>query len=205
MSAGELTSLRQEYKDQTRARILDAAVALIEEAGETPLTIAAVATRAGVTDRTVYRHFETREALLHATWTRMQERVASQGFPRTAQAMIDSPLRLFPRFDKSRELVRASLYSEAGLDIRMSSNAERQEAMLASVRDAFPGADEQWLRRRAAISQLINSAYAWEVLRQYWGIEGEEAGKAAAESLAVLLGKNPARAEWEQKDKKTCA
>lgn len=204
MSTVEVTSIRQEYKDQTRTRILDAAVALIEEAGETPLTMSAVATRAGVTDRTVYRHFDTRGALLRATWSRMQERVASRGFPRTAEEMIDSPLRLFPRFDQSCALVRASLYSQAGVDIRMSSNAERQEAMLASVRDAFPEADEQWLRRRAAISQLINSAYAWEVLRQYWGIEGDEAGKAAAESLAVLLGKTPAQAKWERRDKKTC-
>jgi AcrR family transcriptional regulator len=195
MSSAEVTSLRQEYKDQTRARILDAAVVLIEEAGETPLTMSAVAERAGITDRTVYRHFETREALVRATWSRMQQRVASQGFPRTAETMIDSPLRLFPRFDAARELVRASLYSPAGLDMRMSSNAERQEAMLASVRDAFPDADEQWLRRRAAVSQLINSAYGWEVLRQYWGIEGEQAGKAASEALAVLLGKRSANQE----------
>ncbi|HSR00956.1 MAG TPA: helix-turn-helix domain-containing protein [Sphingomicrobium sp.] len=192
MSAVQPTSVREEYKEQTRARILDAAVALIEEAGESPLTMLAVAERAGVTDRTVYRHFETREALVRATWSRMQQLVASQGFPRTAEAMIESPLRLFPRFDAARELVRASLYSTAGRDTRMSSNVERREAMLSSVRDAFPNADEQWLRRRAAIAQLINSAYAWEVLRQYWDIEGEEAGKAAAEALAVLLGKRAA-------------
>lgn len=192
MSAVQPTSVREEYKEQTRARILDAAVALIEEAGESPLTMLAVAERAGVTDRTVYRHFETREALVRATWSRMQQLVASQGFPRTAEAMIESPLRLFPRFDAARELVRASLYSTAGRDTRMSSNVERREAMLSSVRDAFPNADEQWLRRRAAIAQLINSAYAWEVLRQYWDIEGEEAGKAAAEALAILLGKRAA-------------
>lgn len=195
MNSGEQTSLRQEYKDQTRTRILDAAVALIEEAGETPLTMLAVAERAGVTDRTVYRHFETREALVRATWSRMQQRVASQGFPRSAEEMIESPLRLFPRFDAARELVRASLYSPAGLDMRMSSNEERKEAMLASLRDAFPDADDQWLKRRAAVSQLINSAYAWEVLRQYWGIEGEEAGKAASEALAVLLGRQAAHQE----------
>ncbi len=195
MSTVQQTSVRDLYKEQTRARILDAAVALIEEAGESPLTILAVAERAGVTDRTVYRHFETRDALLRATWSRMQQRVASQGFPQTAEAMVESPLRLFPRFDAARELVRASLYSPAGLDMRMSSNRERQAAMLSSVRDAFPQANEQWVRRRAAIAQLINSAYAWEVLRQYWDIEGEEAGTAASEALAVLLGKRPAEEE----------
>lgn len=186
------TSIRQEYKEQTRIRILDAAVELIEEAGEAPLTIAAVADRAGVTDRTVYRHFETRDALVRATWSHMQQRVASQGFPRTADQMIQSPPQLFPRFDRARELVRASLYSPAGLDMRMSSNAERREATSSSVADAFPVADRSWLIRRAAVAQLINSAYAWEVMAQYWGLDGNEAGKAASEALAVLLGKSAA-------------
>ena len=190
MKSSQPTSIRQGYKEQTRLRILDAAVELIEETGEAPLTIAAVAERAGVTDRTVYRHFETRDALVRATWSHMQQRVASQGFPRTADEMIQSPPRLFPRFDTARELVRASLYSPAGLDMRMSSNAERQEATLSSVIDAFPIADRSWLMRRAAIAQLINSAYAWEVMAQYWGLDGDEAGKAASEALAVLLGKS---------------
>lgn len=192
MKSSQPTSIRQEYKEQTRTRILDAAVELIEEAGEAPLTIMAVADRAGVTDRTVYRHFETRDALVRATWSHMQQRVASRGFPRTAEEMVQSPPRLFPRFDAARGLVRASLYSPAGLDMRMSSNDERREATLASVTDAFPIADQNWLRRRAAIAQLINSAYAWEVMGQYWGLDGDEAGKAASEALAVLLGKSAA-------------
>jgi len=190
MTSSQPTSIRQEYKQQTRARILDAAVELIEEAGEPPLTIAAVADRDGITDRTVYRHFETRDALMRATWSHLQRRVASRGFPRTAEAMIQSPPHLFPRFDAARELVRASLYSPAGLDMRMNSNVERREATLASVTDAFPNADEDWLRRRAAIAQLINSAYAWDVMRQYWELDGDEAGRAASEALAVLLGKS---------------
>jgi AcrR family transcriptional regulator len=205
MSTGNLTSVRDEYKAQTHERIVDATVELIREAGEAPLTIAAVAERAGVTERTVYRHFETREALLRATWSRMQERVATQGFPRTADQMIASPLKLFPRFDGARELVRASLHSPAGRDMRMSSNADRQQATLACVRDAFPGLDETLLRRKAAIAQLINSAYAWEVLARYWGLEGEEAGRAASEALAILLGKSaPDDPDQSRKDERPC-
>lgn len=189
MKSGKETSLRDEYKEQTRRRILDAAIAAIEEAGETPLTIASVAGRAGVTERTVFRHFETRDALLRGAWRRIQQRVALQGFPETAAAMIESPARLFPRFDAAAGLVRSSLQSSAGRDMRMSSNAERQTATLSAVREAFPNAEEGWLRRRASIAQLICSAYAWDVLHRYWGLDGDEAGKAASEALAILLGK----------------
>lgn len=193
MTSGNQTSLRDEYKEQTRARILDAAITAIEEAGESPLTIASVADHAGVTERTVYRHFETREGLLQATWERVQQRVALQRFPATAAAMVQSPLRLFPRFDDAQGLVRASLRSAAGRELRMSSNVERQEATVAAVREAFPEADEEWIRRRASVAQLICSAYSWDVLHRYWDLDGNEAGKAASEALAILLGKRAAK------------
>ena len=192
MSSSVLTSIREEYKEQTRLRIVDSAIELVGESGEEPLTIAAVAARAGVTERTVYRHFETRDALIRAVWRRMQGKVASEGFPRTAEALVQSPRKLFPRFDDAGELIRASIHSPAGLDIRMHSNAERTAAVLSSVRDALPNLDEKALRRRAAIAQLINSAQGWDVLTRFWGMSGDEAGEAASEALAVLLGRQPA-------------
>jgi AcrR family transcriptional regulator len=192
MNSATLTSLREEYKEQTRVRIVDSAIDLVAESGEEPLTIAAVAARAGVTERTVYRHFDTRDALIRSVWRRMQGRVSSEGFPRTAEALLASPRKLFPRFDEKRELIRASIHSEAGLEIRMHSNTERTSATLASVRDALPQLDEKALRRRAAIAQLINSAQGWDVLTRFWGLSGEEAGEAASEALAVLIGKRAA-------------
>lgn len=78
MTAHKTTSLRDRYKEMSRERILDAALELIADSGNA-LTIAAVAQQAEVTDRTVYRHFETREALLDAVWPRMQQRVKSKG------------------------------------------------------------------------------------------------------------------------------
>lgn len=192
MSSSALTSLREEYKEQTRVRIVESAIDLVGESGEEPLTIAAVAARAGVTERTVYRHFESRDALIRAVWRRMQSKVASEGFPRTADALLQSPRKLFPRFDAAGKLIRASIHSPAGLDIRMHSNAERTAAILASVHNALPELDEDALRRRAAIAQLINSAQGWDVLTRFWGMSGEEAGEAAAEALAILLGKRTA-------------
>jgi len=159
------------------------------------LTIAKVAERANVTERTVYRHFLTREDLLKAVWPRMQARVGSSGFPQTADDLIATPLRLFPRFDEEEGLIRASIASEPGREMRLSSNPQRQAAMLACVADAFPEMDDAAKRRRAAVAQLIDSAYAWSVLRDFWELEGAEAGRAASEAIAVLLGRRSAADE----------
>jgi len=192
MTSEAKTSLRDHYKAETRSRILDAAIAELAVGDLETLTVAGVATRAGVTERTVFRHFPSRDALIAAVWPRLQERVRSPGFPHTAQSLIETPLRLFPEFDKEEGLVRASAFSAAGREIRQGSNAKRQEAMRACVKDAFPDIEEPHLTRLAAVVQLIDSAYGWAVMKQHWDLDGAEAGLAASEALAVLLGRKPA-------------
>ena len=53
-------------RDRTRARIVEATVALHEEQGPEATTISAIAERAGVQRLTVYRHFPTERDLLAA-------------------------------------------------------------------------------------------------------------------------------------------
>ncbi|MCB1501042.1 MAG: helix-turn-helix transcriptional regulator [Bauldia sp.] len=57
---------RAESRDETRARIVDAAIALHEEVGPKDTTISAIAERAGVQRLTVYRHFPDDETLFQA-------------------------------------------------------------------------------------------------------------------------------------------
>ena len=57
---------RADKQQQTRERIVDAAMALHEELGPAATTISALAERAGVQRLTVYRHFENDEALFSA-------------------------------------------------------------------------------------------------------------------------------------------
>jgi AcrR family transcriptional regulator len=58
--------LRAERQQETRERIVDAAMALHEELGPAETTVSAVADRAGVQRLTVYRHFATDRALFGA-------------------------------------------------------------------------------------------------------------------------------------------
>jgi len=187
MNTQYLSPLRQQYAAQTRERILDAAIDALNGSETDQLTIAGVAKAAGVTERTVYRHFATREDLLRAVWPRMQARMGMTGFPETVAALIAAPERIFPRFAAEEGGVRASMASEAGREIRRAANPERQKAFLACVREAQPELDAATRRRRAAVIQLIGSAHGWAAMKDYWGFSPEEAGRAAAEAIALLL------------------
>ena len=112
-------------------------------------------------------------------------------FPQTADELIELPRQYFTRWDKLTQLMRSSVYSPAALDARKYA-AEPRRAMLACVQDALPILDEDTVRRRAAIVELLSSPYAWEVLGELWAFSGAEAGEAASEALAVLLGREAA-------------
>jgi len=185
-------SPREDQKNQTHKRIVDAAVDTLHEAGEENVTMMEVAARAGVTERTIYRHFRTRRVLLRWVWQRVLVSDASQRDRQTVDELIKGPRRDFPRWDETPEFARSSVYSPEALEARKRLSDVRQQAMLKSVRDAIPVLDEGTIRRRAAIAELLASSYTWEWLEQLWGLDGAEAGAAASEALEILLGHRPA-------------
>src|SRR3954454_9009585 len=110
MKSRPLTSIRDDYKQQTRTRILEAAAELICETGEGSVTIKNVAARATVSDRTVFRHFETRDALVKAVFGSMVRRMDITSAPRSGNELIVSAVVAFPKFDDERELMQAYLH-----------------------------------------------------------------------------------------------
>ena len=60
-------------KPERRAQLLEAAAAIVAEAGTEALTLQAVAARAGVTKPIAYDHFGSREGALIALYRRLDE------------------------------------------------------------------------------------------------------------------------------------
>ena len=52
--------------DAGRQRLVDLAIALIEERGSSAMTIAEIAARANMSPASLYRYFESKEALVEA-------------------------------------------------------------------------------------------------------------------------------------------
>ena len=188
MSRAPLKRPREWQKRLTRERILEATLAIIGEGGEEAVTIAVVADRVGITERTIFRHFESREVLLQSVWERIVDTTSE---PRTVDELIASPGRRFRRWDQVPQLARSSVCSQAALEARKAADGPRW-AMLVSVRTAMPLLDHATGARRAAIVDLLSSPHAWEVLTQLWGFGVAEAGQAVSEALEVLLGRRAA-------------
>jgi len=189
MKSAYASALRERQKADTRTLILETVERLLKSSSLGELSLAMVAREAGITERTVYRHFATREQLLEATWGAVNEAIGMKEFPSTAEELIERPRKLFPAFDQRGEVIRAMLASPQGRELRLRVNTARQAAVRAAVKEARPNLREPAVTRLCAAVQALGSASGWATMTDYWGLDSAEAGRAASEAIAALLNR----------------
>lgn len=189
-------SLREARAGMVRERVLEG-VAAVLAAGD-DLTFAKVAKAAGVPERTVYRHFPTRETLLAAVFDWANRRIGFAGEPPADRPAVTALVeRAFPGFDDIAPVIRELLVAPEGLLARLSSKAERQAAAVALVDAEAPGLDAADARRVAAAVQLLTTAATWQALRHYWDMDGDDAARTATLAIDLILDAARARARAE--------
>ena len=181
--------------ERTRQALVDSLLSLLNEGQLTP-TAAAIAARAGVSERSVFQHFPDREALLEAVAREQYDRVVPTLRP------VDSTLPLPDRIDQFTAQ-RARLYEliggvrRAGLLVEHESPsvagwlATARQAKAADVErvfrrelDAMP-ADERDAVRAALIT--LCSWSAWDSWRTHQRLSVARAKAALAAGIAGLL------------------
>jgi AcrR family transcriptional regulator len=151
-------------------------------------TFASVAKAAGVPERTLYRHFPTREALLEGIFDWANARLGFQGqLPEDSAALLALVRRCFPGFDELAPVVRELLLAPEGRLGRLRQKARRQRASLKLVRCEGLALNTNDERRLAAVVQLLGQAATWHALREYWDMDGAEAAEVAALAIRLLL------------------
>lgn len=179
------STLREEQAKATRDRILSAAIELMQT--EEDASMDAIAKAAGVERRTVFRHFETREALLGAAFQWLNDRLGVVLAPGDPAALMQAIREGFARMDSLEGAVRAGLHSRAGRDMRLANLPRRRAAFAESLAPLTASLPPAAKTRIEALAHLLYSAAAWEVLKDYGGLTGAEAGQTAAWALERLL------------------
>ncbi|HEV2700756.1 MAG TPA: TetR family transcriptional regulator [Steroidobacteraceae bacterium] len=187
--------LRDRQRSDTSERILDACNDLV--AAGKDLTVAAVARAAGVQERTVYRHFATKEDLEDAFWWSHEEHVSGPGTfdAQTLDELVANLKKSFAGFEANSAMVEAMLSSRQGMRLRLRGNDARRKMMLRCVDAAVPGLEARTLRRAAAAAQVLYSAPSWQMLRTFWGMDAVEASAVVEQALSALAEGLGRRAE----------
>lgn len=181
--------LRQRQAAGTRSQILEAVAALLTERPEAALAFDEIASRAGVERRTVFRHFTNKEGLLDAFWTWINDKAGVQRLPETESDLSQLPPATFAGFDRMEGVIRASLSSATGRELRLRHSAahRRRAAIEKATAEAVAGLSQRRALQVRAVVQLLYSAAAWQSMKDYWGLDGAEAGAASAWAIESIL------------------
>lgn len=137
--------------EETRRRIVEAAVELHQELGPARTTVTAIAERAGVQRLTVYRHFPDEDSMLAACSAKWAER---NPLPKSSDWNgIGDP-------EKRLRLALEAFYNYYASEENMLANAIRDAPMISFVR-----------HRRERFESYLDEV--GEGLRKGWGVRGK--------------------------------
>jgi AcrR family transcriptional regulator len=180
-------SLREQHAEATRERILSAVAELLERGDAEELTMPGVAASSGISLRTVYRYYPTREKLLEAAGSWIGRELFQHRYPRT----LDETAELFRadcvHFDERPGLVRAMAMSQLGHEVRRHRRSGRIGAISRALEEEVGGLPPDDLRRAEAVLGYLHNMLAYTTLRDENGLSGEEIGEALAWAIRTLV------------------
>lgn len=186
--------IRERQARETRQMLLAAAADELVVNGLADTTISAIAERAQVSQRTVYRHFPDRQALLDALTEWVDREVAARvepSLPASADVSLDEVLAIGrPLFaameDAGRPAEAMVLTAQAGR-LLSESHRERTRATDRIVADGLPGVDPSTQRQVSAVVRLLFGSHTWYTLTRELGLTAEQAGEAVSRTARALV------------------
>ena len=183
---------RTTRKEEARARILDAFIALLIE-GADDLSHDAVADRAEVGRRTVYRYFPDRAALMDAALLRVRERAGVRvTYPQSAEELLDTLESIYTGFDSIASLITMLRTTPQGRQLRLAQNRQRVESYSGALADAVKALPPEDRKLATAMLQVLHTT-PWLEMRDHWGLDGHQIARATGWAVRTLLNDLKAR------------
>lgn len=168
---------------RTRQQLFDAIAELVAERGVDELTYAEIAERAGVGERTVYRHFPSRDVLLEEFDRYAVQRMQLPDWPSNASDLPGFAMHVFAGFDTQPAVIEAVLASEAR---RWELPGRRDRVRRLSDAADLQRLDDPDAAAVGAVVGLLVSAAAWQRMRRLHELDGITAGRAVAFCLEAI-------------------
>lgn len=184
-SSASPRGVRAENAERTRVRILDAVVDLVKASGRCDFTMPEAATASGVSLRTLYRFFPTRQHVVDSV-AAVGDRVAASNLPAVKfdledlQAWLEQAWRAL--LDQEA-LIRVQHSSPGGAEIRRARIPFFREVTRALLLREVPGLDDERVDDVVDTTLLVVSSSALFEFLDVLEIPIERAARLAAEAV----------------------
>lgn len=180
-------SLRDRQAAVIREAILDALAARLDHDDPDDVAMPQVAADAGISLRTLYRYFPTREAMFEAVGDHVVARLGLPGQIEGADDIAPVFLESARRGAQSPQLVRAMLWTRLGRRARSAHRPRRVEAITAALAEVTSHLPPAEARRRTGAIVYLTSLPAWITVSEECGLSAEDARLGVAWAINTLL------------------
>lgn len=183
------SNLRQRHREQTVGLIVDAfcELSLINPR----FTMQELADEAGISVRTLYRYFPSRDSLVDGMLDVVNERLGPEHHAAVGSMEPGSEemvRRSFAVFGEHDRLMRAVVGARVTGALSDPSHDVRSERILSGVSTLLDGRPDVVKRQLAGLMRLIGGSVSWMTLTDGTiDLSTEEAGDAAAWALRLLV------------------
>jgi AcrR family transcriptional regulator len=181
------TTLAERQADLTRQVILDAALDTLEQGSLADLTVRAVAKRANLAERTVFRYYADRDAFLDGVAGALSERLHLPAPPASMPELLAAPRALYERFEDQLRLTRAALHTDLFHRMRTLHARPRTTAVRRLLDQLAPRRTERERRIATANIRHYLQASTWHYYRFYFEFSLEDTIAAAETAIRDTL------------------
>ena len=190
--------LRATLAEETRRRILDAALEEMQANGPEGFSVPGVAARSSIAPRTIYRHFPSRDELVDAMWLHTYERFDWIQDIVSADALPAAVAEAGVRNHEMLPLLGSALRCPRQNALREKTRQERMDHVQKTLAPIVDGLSPDAQKRVLGVLHALTTPSFWHILHVSWCPDGREAGQAAAWAIRAILAdlrRNPKRAE----------
>jgi len=180
-------SLKDRHSDATQKLILETAIELLEAGSVSNVTARAVAKHAGMSERTVFRYFATRDDLLDAIAAEAAARMQSPPPPATIDELLDYPKPLYRSFEEKAALVTGVLHTDLFHRVRLTAAGARWSTVEKLIDERMSGRPRKERRLLATNVNYFLSATTWHYYRSRFELSPEDSIGAAKAAIRALL------------------
>lgn len=182
--------LREQQAKRTRIQILDALVDLVSEQGAADLSIRDLAIRSGVSQRTVYRHFPDRQALLDglvdhvgelADWSDLD------GLDDGATGLASAVRDVWESFDAFERQTRVLVLLNKDPDRLAHSTIARGASINRAIANGYPHLNFEEAKGVAGIIRLLASSHSWLRFRDEYEMTSAEGSRYVSWALDLVM------------------
>ncbi len=147
----------------------------------------AVAKHVGISERTVFRYFSTRDDMLDAVAQEASRRLALPPHPTTVEELLAYPALAFGRFEATAALTKAALHSELYDRIRTADAHDRGAAIRELVDRLAPARSEHERKLASSNIRYFQIATTWHYFRFYFKLSLDETIECSRKAILLTL------------------